>query len=81
VRWRGVEVPVLAGVEVPETLGAGAGTGALGTMVVIVKDTSPEGVGTGFAEQRARSMLTLLYLFVVSPTPWQGSDTFDRASL
>ena len=66
VRWRGVEVPVLAGVEVPETLGVGAGTGSLGTMVVIVKETSPAAVGMGFAEYCARSMLILLYLFVSS---------------
>ena len=67
-----MEVPVLAGVEVPETLEAGAGTGVLGTVVVIVKETSPEGVGTGFAEYRAPSILILLYLFCRQPKALEG---------
>jgi hypothetical protein len=61
---RGVDVPVLRGVEVPEALGVGAGMGSFGTSEVIVKETSPVAVATGLAEYFARSMSMVLYLRV-----------------
>lgn len=59
---RGVEVPVRRGVDVPETLGVAGAVGTRGIIVVMLNDTSPAAVATGFAEYLALSISIELYL-------------------
>ena len=56
-----MEVPVRAGVEVPDVLDS-CGTGSLGTVVVIWKETSPDSVAIGLAEYFALSISIVSYL-------------------
>jgi len=58
----GVDVPVLKGVEVPDTLGVACLLGILGTIMVILKETSPDSPATGFAEYFALSISIVSYL-------------------
>ena len=59
---RGVDVPVLKGVEVPDGVGVGNSMGSLGTIIVILNITSPDSEATGFAEYFALSISIVLYL-------------------